>query len=65
VSSPCVCVRVILPTDCFEAVGRIFGSKKEEVAGGWKRLQNEELHNLYTSSDVRVIISRKMRWPGM
>jgi hypothetical protein len=26
---------------------RIFGSKREEVAGGWRRLHNEELHNLY------------------
>jgi hypothetical protein len=29
---------------------RIFGPKKEEVAGGWRRLHNEELHNLYTST---------------
>jgi len=28
---------------------RIFGTKKEEVAGGWRRLHNEELHNLYAS----------------
>jgi hypothetical protein len=28
---------------------RIFGPKKEEVDGGWRRLHNEELHNLYTS----------------
>jgi hypothetical protein len=28
---------------------RIFGPKREEVAGGWRRLHNEELHNLYTS----------------
>jgi hypothetical protein len=29
---------------------RIFGPKREEVAGGWRRLHNEELHNLYTST---------------
>jgi hypothetical protein len=29
---------------------RIFEVKREEVAGGWRRLHNEELHNLYTSS---------------
>jgi hypothetical protein len=29
---------------------RIFGPKREKVAGGWRRLHNEELHNLYTSS---------------
>jgi hypothetical protein len=31
---------------------RIFGSKREEVAGGWRRLHNEELHNLYASSNI-------------
>jgi hypothetical protein len=35
---------------------RIFGPKREEEAGGSRRLHNEELHNFYTSSDiVRVI----------
>jgi hypothetical protein len=29
-----------------------FGHNREEVAGGWKRLQNEELHNLYTSQNI-------------
>jgi len=37
----------------------------EEVAGGWRRLQNEELHNLYTSTSVvRVIKSRIVMWAG-
>jgi hypothetical protein len=41
---------------------RIFGPKREEVAGGWRRLHNEELHNLYVSPNViRVIKSRKKR----
>jgi hypothetical protein len=40
---------------------RIFGPKREEVAGGWRRLHNEELHNLYASPDIiRVIKSRIM-----
>jgi hypothetical protein len=44
---------------------RIFGPKREEVVGGWRRLHNEELHNLYTSpSIIRVIKSRRMRWAG-
>jgi hypothetical protein len=35
------------------------------VAGGWRRLHNEEHHNLHTSKDIiRVINSRKMRWTG-
>jgi hypothetical protein len=35
---------------------RTFGPKRDEVAGGWRRLHNEELHNLYASPDiVRVI----------
>jgi hypothetical protein len=42
---------------------RIFGPKREEVAGGWRRLHNEELHNLYTSLKIiRVIKSRTMGW---
>jgi hypothetical protein len=31
---------------------RIFGPKKVEVAGGWRKLHNEELHNLYFSSNI-------------
>jgi hypothetical protein len=37
--------------------------RREEVAGDWRRLHYEELHNLYTSQNiVRVIKSRRMRW---
>jgi hypothetical protein len=39
--------------------------KREEVVGGWRRLRNEELHNLYTSPIIiRVVKSSKMRWKG-
>jgi hypothetical protein len=44
---------------------RIFGLKKDEVTGGWRKLHNEELHNLYTlPSIIRMIKSRRMRWVG-
>jgi hypothetical protein len=41
---------------------RIFGPKRDEVTGGWRKLHNEELHCLYSSpSIVRVIKARRMR----
>jgi hypothetical protein len=41
---------------------RIFGPKRVEVTGGWRKLHNEELHGLYSSpSIVRVIKARRMR----
>jgi hypothetical protein len=44
---------------------RIFGPKRDEVTGGWRKLHNEELHNLYSSPNiVRMIKSRRMRWAG-
>jgi hypothetical protein len=40
---------------------RIFGLKKNEMTGGWRELQNEELYNLYSSpSIIRIIRSRTM-----
>jgi hypothetical protein len=45
---------------------RIFGSKRDEVMGEWRKLHNEELHDLYSSpSIIRMIKSRRMRWVGM
>jgi hypothetical protein len=44
---------------------RIFGPKRDEVTGKWRKLHNEELHILYSSTDViRQVKSRKMRWAG-
>jgi hypothetical protein len=44
---------------------RIFGPKRGEVTGGWRKLHNEELHNLYHSPDmpiVKTVRSRRMGW---
>jgi hypothetical protein len=43
----------------------MFGPKRDKVTGEWRKLHNEELHNLYSSPDIiRQIKSRKMRWTG-
>jgi hypothetical protein len=42
---------------------RIFGPKRDEVMGEWRKLHNEELRNLYSSPDIiRQVKSRRMRW---
>jgi hypothetical protein len=44
---------------------RIFGPKRDEVRGEWRKLHNEELRDLYSSpSIIRIIKSRRMRWAG-
>jgi hypothetical protein len=44
---------------------RIFGSKRNEETGDWRKLHNEELHNLYSSpSIIRMIKLRRMTWLG-
>jgi hypothetical protein len=44
---------------------RIIGPKRDEVTGEWRKLYNEELHNLYLSPDIiRQVKSRRMRWVG-
>jgi hypothetical protein len=44
---------------------RIFEPKRDEVTGEWKRLNNEELHDLYFSPNIlQVIKSRRIRWAG-
>jgi hypothetical protein len=44
---------------------RIFGPKRDEATGQWRKLQNRELHNLYSSPDIIMQIkSRRMKWAG-
>jgi hypothetical protein len=44
---------------------RIFGPKRDEVTGEWRKLHNEELHDLYSSPSIIIIMkARSMRWAG-
>ena len=44
---------------------RVFGPRRDEVTGDWRRLHNEEINVLYSSPNImRVIKSRRMRWAG-
>jgi hypothetical protein len=46
-------------------IRRIYGSKTDGVTGGWRKLLNKELHDLYSSpSIIRIIKSRRMTWAG-
>jgi hypothetical protein len=47
------------------ALRRVFGPKRDEATGEWRRLHNEELNDLYSSpNNIRVIKSRRMKWAG-
>jgi hypothetical protein len=44
---------------------RIFAPRRDEVTGDWRKLHNEELHSLYYSPNIIIMIkSRRMRWVG-
>jgi hypothetical protein len=60
-------VIIVIDVNVFEnrVLRRIFGPKRDEVTGEWRKLNNEELHNLYSSPDIiRQVKSRRMRWVG-
>ena len=46
------------------ALRRIFGPKRDEVTGEWRRLHNEELCAVYSPNIIRVMKSRSLRWAG-
>jgi hypothetical protein len=49
----------------YRVLRRIFGPKRDEMTGEWRKLHNEELRDLYSSpSIIRIIKLRKMRWAG-
>jgi hypothetical protein len=43
---------------------KIFGPKREEEAGNWRRPHNEELHKLYCSPHIKVVKSWRIEWVG-
>jgi hypothetical protein len=44
---------------------RIYGPKRDEVTGGWRKLHNEELYNLFSLPSIIIIImGRRIRWAG-
>jgi hypothetical protein len=56
---------MIARSNIFRSVSYWDGLKRDEVTEGWRKLHNEELHNLYSSpSIIRMIKSRRMRWAG-
>jgi hypothetical protein len=42
----------------------IFGPKRDEITGNWRRLRDDELYDLFSLNIIRVIKSRRMRWAG-
>jgi hypothetical protein len=64
-----LCIFIVIRYVKYEVLNRvmrrIFGLKRDEETGGWRKLHNEELHNLESSpSIIRMIKSRRMRWTG-
>jgi hypothetical protein len=43
---------------------RIFGTKRDEVTGGWRKVHNEELNDIYFSSSIIRIMKLRIRWAG-
>jgi hypothetical protein len=44
---------------------RLFGPKRDEVMGGWRKLHNEKLHSFYSSTNIiEMTKSRRLKWAG-
>ena len=56
--------KFFLRSDENRALRRVFGPKRDEVTGEWRKLHNEELSDMYLPNIVRVIKSRRMRRAG-
>ena len=48
-----------------KVLGKIFGAKRDEITGEWRKLHNAEVHALYSSLNIiRTLKSRRLRWAG-
>jgi hypothetical protein len=60
-----LCISIVLKCYHILIYRLTFGPKKDEVTRDWRKLHNEDLHNLYSSPSIgRIIKSRRMRWAG-
>jgi hypothetical protein len=60
-------VRAVVCQRVFEnrVLRRIFGPKSDEITGGWRKLHNEKLHNMYSSpSKIKMFMLKRKRWAG-
>jgi len=59
------CAFIFVSTRRLGCLRRVFGPKRDEVTGKWRKVHNEELNDMYSSPNiVRMIKSRRMRWAG-
>ena len=61
----CVNVHIYIYLVYIQVLRKVFGPKRGEVTGGWRKLHNEELNDLYSLPNiVRVVKLRRIRWAG-